>query len=223
MIISLSYKIDFSTPVYGGGECFLSRPVRSIKKGDTCNTSKWELPSHIGTHVDFPYHFYENGQTIEDFAEEFWIIDGKTVQIIEIDLPDGNLLAKTEHIKKTDFNYGSEFVIVKTGFGKHRNQKRYETHNPGINDDFCNWILEKFKKIRIIGLDSVSISSRQHRDTGRIVHKKLLNPKKPVLIIEDMNLAKITSKTRFKKIIIAPVIVSKTDGAPCKIIADVEK
>ena len=54
--------------------------------------------------LDFPYHFYENGQTIEDFAEEFWIIDGKTVQIIEIDLLDGNLLAKTEHIKKTDFN-----------------------------------------------------------------------------------------------------------------------
>ena len=83
--------------------------------------------------------------------------------------------------------------------------------------------MEKFKKIRIIGLDSVSISSRQHRDAGRIVHKKLLNPKKPVLIIEDMNLTKITSKTRLKKIIIAPVMVSKTDGAPCKIIADVEK
>ena len=221
MIISLSYKIDSNTPVYGGGEGFTSKPVRSIKKGDTCNTSKWNLPSHIGTHIDFPYHFYENGQTIEDFSEDFWIIDGKKVQIIEVDLPDDKLLVKTEHIKKTDFNYDAELIVVKTGYGKYRTQKKYETHNPGINDDLCNWILEKFKKIRIIGLDSVSISSRQHRETGRSVHKKLLNPKKPVLIIEDMNLSKITSKTMFKKIIIASVMGSKTDGAPCTIIAEI--
>ena len=38
-----------------------------------------------------------------------------------------------------------------------------------------------------------------------------------------MNLVEITSKTGFKKIIIAPVMVSKTDGAPHKIIADVGK
>lgn len=221
MIISLSYKIDSNTPVYGGGKGFTSKPVRSIKKGDTCNTSKWNLPSHIGTHIDFPYHFYENGQTIEDFPEEFWIVDGEKVQIIEVDLPDENLLVNTEHVKKTDFNYDAELIIVKTGYGKYRTQKKYETHNPGINDDLCNWILEKFKKIRIIGLDSVSISSRQHRETGRNVHKKLLNPKKPVLILEDMNLSKITSKTMFKKIIIAPVKVSKIDGAPCTIIAEI--
>ena len=223
MIVRLSYNIDSKTPVYGGGEGFSSEPVRSIRKGDTCNTSKWVLPNHIGTHIDFPYHFYENGQTIEDYPEDFWIINGEKVQVIEVEMPENELIVKTKHVKTTSLNNSSEFVIVKTGFGKHRTQKKYETHNPGLGEDFSDWILQNFKKIKIIGLDSVSISSRQHRDVGRMVHKKFLNPKKPVLIIEDMDLTKISSKTKINEIIIAPIIVSKTNATLCTIFAKIKK
>ncbi|GAF94079.1 unnamed protein product, partial [marine sediment metagenome] len=72
MFIQLSYKIDVETPAYGGKQGFLLTPLSSIEKGDSANTSKWEFPNHLGTHIDFPYHFFQNGQTVEDFPTDFW-------------------------------------------------------------------------------------------------------------------------------------------------------
>lgn len=220
MYMFLSYTLNDKTPVYGGGERFKTEEGRSLKKGDTCNTSKWCLPNHIGTHIDFPRHFYENGQTISDFTAEYWVIDKKKTQVFEINLPKNDLMIKKEYITNKRFDFDAEFIIIKTGFGTFRNQGIYETHNPGVDISLCEWILDNFKKIRFIGLDSSSISSRQHRDIGRMVHKKFLNPKRPVLIIEDMDLSRIKSGFDYKKIIISPIQVNNSDGAPCNILVE---
>lgn len=222
MFIFLSYKIDLNTPVYGGRKGFLSAAASSIKNGDTANTSKWKLPNHLGTHIDFPYHFYINGQTLEDFSEDFWVFDGKSIQILEVDMPKDKYLIEPKNIKEHDINFDAEFLILKTGIGKYRDIKRYWKYNPGINIETVEWIREKFEKLKIIGIDSISISSWQHRDIGREAHKIFLDPKKPVLIIEDMNLSKITSDTVFKMIYIAPLLVKGADGSPCTVFAEVQ-
>ncbi|MCK4364505.1 MAG: cyclase family protein [Thermoplasmatales archaeon] len=223
MFIQLSYKIDVNTPAYGGKQGFLLTPSSSIEKGDSANTAKWEFPNHIGTHIDFPYHFFQNGQTVEDFPTDFWFISGEKIQILEINLPDDELLIKLEYINKNNLNSDAELIIFKTGIGKYRNEDRYWEHNPGISIKTAEWIRENFKKIRIIGFDSISISSWQHQDIGRQVHKKLLDPKKPVLFIEDMDLSKVDENTIFKTVVIAPMMVKHSDGGPCTILAEVEK
>ncbi len=86
MLIFLSYSIDINTPFYGGRKGFMSIPSSSISNGDSANTSRWEFPNHIGTHIDFPYHFYQHGQTVDDFPADFWVFDGKKVQIVEVNL-----------------------------------------------------------------------------------------------------------------------------------------
>jgi len=187
MLIFLSYSIDINTPFCGGGKGFTSVSSESIEKGGTANTSKWDFPNHLGTHIDSLYHFYQNGQTSDDFPANFWFFNEKSVQISKVNLSDDDLLIKPEHIADKD----------------------------------CNWVREKFKKIRILGIDSISISSWQHRNVGRQVHKKMLNPKKPILLVEDMNLSKVNKDTVFKIIYVAPLIISKSDGAPCTILAEV--
>ena len=222
MFLFLSYKIDSETPMYGGKNGIKSIPLSSIEEGNSTNTSKWEFPNHLGTHVDFPYHFYQNGQTINDFPADSWIIEGNKIQIIEINLSGNNLLIKPEDIKKQDFNHNSEFLILKTGFGIHRNQKKYWEYNPGLSIELTDWIRHNFKKIRFLGFDSISVSSWQHRDIGRKAHKKMLDPKKPILLIEDMDLTQISRNTLIKMIYIAPLIVKNTNGSPCTILAEVE-
>ena len=71
MYILLSHKIDGLSPFYGGKKGFSYEPTGLIEKGDTANTQKWEFPNHLGTHIDFPYHFYQNGQTVDDFMKIF--------------------------------------------------------------------------------------------------------------------------------------------------------
>ena len=222
MFILLSHKIDSITPVYGGKKGFSYALTSSIKKGDSANTQRWELPNHLGTHVDFPYHFYKNGQTVDDFPENFWIFNGNKIQVIEVDLPDKKFLIEHTSLANTNFKQDAELLILKTGIGKYRKKEKFWKYNPGISIEMADWIVNKFKIIKAIGIDSISISSWQHRDIGRQVHKKMLNPKKPILIIEDMDLSKIDKDTNFNRIYIAPLMVRKSDGAPCTIIAEVK-
>jgi len=223
MFIFLSYKIDSDTPMYGGDEGFISKKVNSIEQGDSANTSKWKFSNHLGTHIDFPYHFHQNGQTIENFPADFWSIAGDKIQVLEVDLPEKELLVKPEYVNQKNLNLDAEFLIFKTGIGKYRNEDRYWEYNPGISIETAEWVRKKFKKAKIIGFDSISVSSWQHRDIGREAHKKLLDPEKPVLFIEDMNLTKIGENTIFKTVVIAPMMVRQSDGGPCTIIAEVEK
>jgi len=223
MFILLSHKIDIDTPCYGGEKGFISTSSSSIEKGDSSNTSKWEFPNHIGTHVDFPYHFYSNGQKLDDFAADFRIFDGKKVQVLNVVLPENDLLIKPEHIKNKHWDDKAEFLILKTGVGRYRNQKKFWEYNPGVSLELADWIIKNFKKVRMVGLDSISISSWQHRDVGRKVHRKMLDSKKPILLIEDMDLSCVTTSTVFKIVFVAPLMVKNSNGSPCTILAEVEK
>ena len=218
----LSYEINPQTLMYGGKTGFLSKTESSIKNGDSANTQKWNMPNHLGTHIDFPYHFYENGQTSDFFPPEFWIFEGGKIQLLEVNLTEKKYLIEPENIEKHDFKSEIQFLILKTGFGKYRNEDKFWKYNPGISIETADWIIKNFKKIKVIGIDSISISSWQHRDIGRKVHKKFLNPKNPILIIEDMDLTKINRDTIFKIVYVAPLIISKSDGGPCTILAEVK-
>ena len=61
------------------------------------------------------------------------------------------------------------------------------------------------------------MSSFTDRLLGREAHKKFLNPVKPILLLEDMDLRNINENVVFKKIIIAPLRIAKCDGLPCTV------
>jgi len=148
--------------------------------------------------------------------------DENKIQILEVCLPEKDLLIRPKHINNCHLNSNTEFLMFKTGFDRCRGEEKYWKYNLGVDIDTAEWIKKTFKRIRIIGLDSISISSWQHRDIGRKVHKKLLNPKKPILIVEDMNLSQVNKDTVFKRVYVAPLIISKSDGSPCTILAEVK-
>jgi len=222
MYITLSYLIDENTPMYGGRPGFISKIKSSIKNGDSANISFWQFPNHLGTHIDFPYHFYENGQSIQDFDLDFFIYNGKDIQLFEVMLIGKELLIKEEHIKKEEINKKAKIVLLKTNVSEYRNNEKYWKYNPGISLELAEWLRQNFHELKIIGLDSISISSWQHRKIGRMAHRNLLNPEKPILLIEDMDLSQVNQKTQFKKLIIAPFRASHENGCPCTIFAEVK-
>jgi kynurenine formamidase len=57
----LSHPLHPGAPAYGGGNAFLDEPDKQMSQGDSCNTRKWHLSNHMGTHIDFPRHFAANG------------------------------------------------------------------------------------------------------------------------------------------------------------------
>jgi len=211
----LSYILDKGTPAYGDRNRFNIIKKSDISKGDVANDSSISTNVHIGTHIDMPYHFYENGQTIEDFDADFWVF--KKSLFIEIE-PNGYII-KDEVIKKLDTieNIGYEILVVKTGICHRRESPGFWAENYGFHPDIANYLREHFPNIRVIGFDSISVSSLTDRMLGREAHKRFLDPKNPILLLEDMDLRELNKNSTIRELIISPLRISKCDGLPCTV------
>jgi len=213
--IFLSYILDKNTPTYGDRNRFLVEKKSDISKGDVANDTSISTTVHIGTHIDMPYHFYEEGQTIEDFDTDFWLF--KKSLIVEI--KHDNLIINEKLIEKLNGieDFGYDILIVKTGICEIRQDVKFWQENYGFHGDIYDYLITNFPSIRVIGFDSISVSSFANRMLGRESHKRFLNPKKPILLLEDMDLRNIDKSTKLKEIIVSPLRISKCDGLPCTV------
>ena len=174
--VYLSHFLSDNTPTYGDRDNFSIKKNSSIESGDTANSFKMRFTTnHLGTHVDLPFHFYSTGKKIEDVEPAFWVF--KHIAIIEIPCSD-NYLITPEDIAKHDIDHESEIILIKTGYEKFRNDKKYWKSNPGILPEVASYIRERYIHVRAIGFDFISLTSFQNRSVGKEAHKAFLIQKK---------------------------------------------
>lgn len=227
-LLYLSYILDKNTPTYGNRNSFSIVKNSSIQKGDIANDSAINTTVHIGTHIDLPYHFFDNGQTIEKFKAGFWRFRQNEILFIELKIGNEELIIKDELINELEkiksispFLLDFRLLIVKTGICVKRDKKEFWEKNYGFHPDIANYLRENFPNLRIFGFDSISVSSFQNRMLGREAHKAFLNPKKPILLLEDMDLRELHKGVEIKEIIISPLRVANCDGLPCTVVGEV--
>ena len=217
--IYLSHYINSHSPTYGNRNKFINEIKSSISDGDTCNENSWSLTTnHIGTHVDFPNHFYDNGFTLSEYKPKDFIFN--KVYLIEAFCDKAKLLSENDlNLKNIPIN--TDFLIIKTNYGKHRGKSIYWDQYPSFSYKLIKKLKNKFK-LKAIGFDLISLTSPLYKSDGKKSHKILLSPKysQQTIIVEDMNLEKVTGDTIIKNVIIAPLLVEKANGSPVTIIAD---
>lgn len=190
-------------------------PVKAIRQGDSCHTFRIAFENHAGTHVDAPAHFFEDAPTVLDYSANFWIFDHPqtvTLSVTPAQLLEADLFE--DKVKNT-----TDLLILKTGFQTFRGKNEYCCHNPGISASAGLRLRERFPSLRAIGFDFISLSSYQNRLEGRLAHKAFLDPKgkgHPILIIEDMDLAK--NLDELKRVVVVPLLVEGIDSSPCTIL-----
>jgi kynurenine formamidase len=222
-LVWLSYTLNTSTPSYGNGEGFYRECTKNVSKGDSCNTSRWQLPNHLGTHVDAPNHFFSNGKTIDEFEPEFW--NFSKITVIREPVIDEDMCINVSE-KFMDIPIETDLLLIYTGFCKKRNETTYWSHNPGLSTELAVFLRNNYPNIRAVGLDSISISSWKNREEGRNAHKSFLNPVdygNPILLIEDMDLNILGDGVEVLSCCVLPLRVEGADGAPCTIVAGVKK
>ncbi len=220
-LVYLSYILDSNTPTYGNRNKFVCEKKSDISKGDVANDSSISSTVHIGTHIDMPYHFFDDGQTIEDFDIDYF----RFKNILFVDMLPNNVIVKDDLIailKNIDKKNSYDILIVKTGICHKRDKNEFWETNYGFDPSIAGYLRDKFPNIRVLGFDSVSISSFANRMLGRESHKAFLDPLKPLLLLEDMDLTALRKESKIKKLDIAPLRISKCDGLPCTIIAEIE-
>jgi kynurenine formamidase len=172
---------------------------------------------HTGTHLDMPLHFYADGQDISAYDADFWFfskplfVDVKPADYVI----ENELMSVLENIEDRGF----DCIIVRTGFD--RFDEDNADKNFGFHESIADYIRNKYKNVRLFGMDSLSVSSFQNRPEGRKAHKAFLNPEKPLILLEDMKLD-CDNLNMISKLIILPLRVDETDGLPCTVVGEIE-
>lgn len=73
-IIDISQEV-FSCKVYPGDPAPERNRMQSIEQGNICNLTAFSMCAHNGTHVDAPYHFINDGDTLEKIGLDHFVGD----------------------------------------------------------------------------------------------------------------------------------------------------
>lgn len=206
----LSHRIGKLTPAYGGDNPVILKSVKSIKNGDSCNTMSWSFPNHIGTHIDAPLHFVENGKSICQLKPKDLIFT--KVQLITLKNTGCGYMITPDDLKGIR---DCDLLLIKTRFEIYRDKPVYWKDSVSLSPELAGWLKKKCPSLRSVGIDSISISNLNRREIGRQAHKAFLG--RGILLIEDMRLGGLRKAPAM--VIAAPILVEGADASPCTVLA----
>lgn len=194
-IYDLTRTISQDMQVYPGDPQPKFDPHATIKDNNV-NVTRITLGSHSGTHVDAPWHFLQEGNSID--VEP---LDKFTGEAAIIDVSGKN------SITSEDFSgYGirsNDIILIYTGSGDRQTDFTY------LDISAAKWLVEKGAKC--IGIDTVSVEKYGTKDAP--VHKILLASN--IGIIENLtNLKGFAGSRMF--FVCLPLPLKGIDGSPAR-------
>jgi len=204
-------KITDLTLTYEEGMRGVAFETAKTKAVDGWNAKTLHLYSHAGTHMDAPFHFDVNDQTIDEFEVNRFVCDA---WVIPIDAhPKQKLKLKELGIFAKLIQPG-DGVILFTGWSSFVNEPKYREELPGIHEDLANWFVEK--RINMLAVEPPSIADVMDMQEVTKIHEILLGG--DIIIVEGLtNLEALSSEK--VKLIALPLKIKKGDGAPARVIA----
>ncbi|MDO4622901.1 MAG: cyclase family protein [Eubacteriales bacterium] len=186
-IYDISQEI-FGCAVYPGDPAPGRQEVMRIAQGAACNLTAFSMCAHNGTHIDAPYHFLEDGETVDRIPLE------KTVGTCYVSEQNEELdTGKAQEILQAA---GEIRRILLKGKCIVTEEAAKVFADAGI------WLL---------GVESQTVGP----ESGPMaVHKVLLGAK--IVIVEGLCLSEVEAGTYFLNA--APINLGGTDGAPCRAI-----
>ena len=173
--------------------------ITSTIKKNSANESRFHLDSHIGTHVDAPFHFLQNGKKIDAVS-----VDKFLGECIVIDLSD----IKNRGIEKRDLIKAEirkdDIVILRTS---NEYKKTFDFNFVYLTETGAKFLASK--NIKGVGINALGIE-RSQSDHG--THNALLG--KNIEIFEGLELSKINEGRYF--FIGLPLKVKDGDASPIR-------
>jgi kynurenine formamidase len=207
--------VDLSFDIYDGAPTFEPDPktqIRAHLKISDLNYNMTEIimSAHYGTHLDAPFHFFDDGKTVEnlDVRKGFglaYVLDfsnkkpGEPITLEEVQ-------PYADKIKK-----GSR-LIFHTNWDKVIGDPKYFGGQPYLTVELSSWLAQQ--GVACIALDTPTTYPAEYTAS----HHSLLNGDAEVLIIEGLRgLERLQSK---EVILMAlPLRIRGRDGSPCRAMA----
>ncbi|HEY9230759.1 MAG TPA: cyclase family protein [Blastocatellia bacterium] len=202
-IFDVTVPISKNLPVYPGDPPVKIDRKATINKNDAkYNLSRYSFSSHVGTHVDAPFHFIADGKTVDQLPLELLMGRARVVEVTSPRIDEAAL-------KEFDFTADAR-VLFKT-------RNSYLWSQPGFVQDYV-YITPGAARalvnqgIKLVGIDYLSVE-KFGSDTFE-THLTLLGA--GTLIIEGLDLREIEPGDY--ELICLPMKFQGGDGSPARVI-----
>ena len=203
MLYDATLSIHEKMGVFPGDPPFEKKPVSRIRNGDDYNLTRIHMNTHLGTHVDPPAHFIENGATVDQIALEILVGPGLVADL------RGCSRINAESLEKAGIT-DDKRVLLKTDNGPRLRDSAFHPGYSHLTPDGARLLIER--QVCLVGIDGLSIEHNEN--PGSPVHHMLLEA--GVLVVEAVDLLDVPPGKY--EIFCLPLKIKGADGAPARVI-----
>lgn len=204
----ISIPISSETPIYEGDPGVEITPVSRISAGQGANVSLLKMGDHTATHIDPPYHFMEDGLTVDELPLDYLI-----GECVVRDFGDVAAIGATE-LESANIPAGTKRILFKTRNSTMWNNPEFQKDFTYLDPSGADWIIEQ--GILLAGIDYLSID---HFKSGtHPSHIKLLTA--GVIIVEGLCLLDVPEGNY--NLVCLPLKIKRGDGGPARAILMVD-
>ena len=189
-IYDISQEV-FGSKVFPGDPAPGMKAVMRIAEGGQCNLSAFSMCAHNGTHVDAPFHFYEQGKTIDKTDLERYV----------------GIAYVAEHTGVVTAN-DAIAILQKARETDRRSRKRILIKGQAVVSLEAAKVFAE-AGILLLGNESQTVGPEED---SRDVHLQLLGAE--VTLLEGIRLGEVEEGVYFLNA--APINLGGADGAPCR-------
>ncbi len=200
--------IDVSVPIRSGMHHWPGDPPTfatmhaGTAKGDVCNVSALYMSSHMGTHMDAPFHFLPGTKTMDDLPWDAVIGPARLVEIKD------KTAIKPVELKKLKPQKGERLLFKTPNSARSWKKPEFDKDFVYIAKEAAQYLVDC--GVQTVGVDYLSVGGF-YKD-GIPTHHILLGAE--VWIIEGLDFSKV--KPGNYEMLCLPIKYHQGDGAPAR-------
>lgn len=205
-IYDISVTISSNLPIWPGDPSPELTVYESIEKGALYNATRIHSGVHLGTHVDAPRHFINDGRTVDQLPLE--VLTGPCYVT---QLPDGVEAITAEVLERTEISSEMKRILFGTR-NSHlwaRGERNFQKDFVAVTEDGAEWLVER--GVQLVGVDYLSVAPYSDPIPTHLVLLKA-----GVVVVEGLNLSNVMRG--FYDLYCLPLKIAGCDGAPARAI-----
>jgi arylformamidase len=175
-----------------------------VDKGDRATMSRIEMISHDGTHIDAPLHFIPGGMTIDEMPVETTVGPARVIEIKD------EKSVTVKELEPYNIQPGERLLFKTKNSPRVYATRQYMGAFVAVSLEAARYLVEK--KVRLVGIDYLTIASIETLENLRAVHKTLLS--NGIFILEAINLDGVRPGNY--ELVCLPLRLEKGDAGPCR-------
>ncbi len=165
--VDLTRPLREGIPVYPGDPLFQARPFAEHAT-DGFRGTRWAFGSHTGTHLDAPFHYFVDGETLDSFSVDFFVGDAAVLDLRSTVGVDSARFAAPRSVGRPVLIEPSDlepfepifdavpFVFLRVGWAERFGRADFYNAFPSLTPETADWLAD-FPKLRILGLETPSL------------------------------------------------------------------